>query len=155
MLESFDQISLAKQHNGYSMRWYLFFVRILSILWLILGPLLILSTMSQEVSEIYRGNYQGYFNNSLIGPYNTIVMILFWVGEVILLIARSELKKLSILGWQLIVVFFSINLASSLYTLLTYYQYSPASIIGSVTVPMILHTLNLVYFTKRKSLFIH
>ena len=131
MLESFDQISLAKQLNGYSMRWYLFFVRVLSILWLILGPILFLSTMNQDVFDIYHGSYQNYFNNSLIGPYNSIVMILFWVGEVILLMSRSELKKLSFLGWQLIIIFFSINLASSLYTLLTYYQYSPESIIGS------------------------
>lgn len=155
MLESFDQISLAKQLNGYSMRWYLFFVRVLSILWLILGPILFLSTMNQEVFDIYHGSYQNYFNNSLIGPYNSIVMILFWVGEVILLMARSELKKLSTLGWQLIIIFFSINLASSLYTLLTYFQYSPESIIGSVSVSIILHTLNLVYFTKRRSLFVH
>ena len=98
MLESFDQISLAKQLNGYSMRWYLFFVRVLSILWLILGPILFLSTMNQDVFDIYHGSYQNYFNNSLIGPYNSIVMILFWVGEVILLMSRSELKKLSFLG---------------------------------------------------------
>ena len=155
MLEPFDQISLAKQLNGYSMRWYLFFVRVLSILWLILGPILFLSTMNQEVFDIYHGSYQNYFNNSRIGPYNSIVMILFWVGEVILLMSRSELKKLSTLGWQLIIIFFSINLASSLYTLLTYFQYSSASIIGSVSVPMILHTLNLMYFTKRRSLFVH
>lgn len=155
MLESFDQISLAKQLNGYSMRWYLFFVRVLSILWLILGPILFLSTMNQDVFDIYHGSYQNYFNNSLIGPYNSIVMILFWVGEVILLMSRSELKKLSFLGWQLIIIFFSINLASSLYTLLTYFQYSPESIIGSVSVSIILHTLNLVYFTKRRSLFVH
>ena len=155
MLVSYDQVSLAKQLNGFSMRWYLFFVRILSILWLILGPIFFLSTMNQEVFDIYHGSYQNYFNNSLIGPYNSIVMSLFWISEVILLMARSELKKFSLLGWQLLIIFFSINLASSLYTLLTYYQYSPESIIGSVSVSIILHTLNLVYFTKRRSLFVH
>ena len=141
--------------NGYSMHWYLFFVRVLSILWLILGPINLMSAMSNELYAFYGGSYREYFFNEQYGFYNMVNMIVFWIGEILLFIGRNELKSFSRLSWQLIIAVFSLSLASSLFTLIMFIQLSPPQIIGAVSGPILVHSLNLVYFVKRRSLFVH
>ena len=151
----YEIVKQTKMLNGYSMRWYLFFVRVLSILWLILGPINLMSAVSNELYEFYGGSYQTYFFNEQFGFYNMVIMIVFWIGEILLFIARNELKSFSRLSWQLIIAVFSLSLASSLFTLIMFIRLSPPQIIGAVSGPILVHSLNLVYFVKRRSLFVH
>lgn len=146
----FDQVRASKQLSGKSMRWFLFYVNVLSIFTIIFQPIsmvsLYLSFVSQYVDGI-RPNANGI-----------IFMIVYFlhgiISEVLLIIGRNRLFTFRHSGYAAIMLMFGINiLANIIYVALRVPQITSVMVAVLSMIPFVATSLNIIYFYKRRQLF--
>lgn len=146
-----------------SMKWYKAMINFFIPMWIFFGTIVSLERMFYAVKNYY-GTWGGYFTDSLDGIPNTFNFIIFLFLTGLLIFAYIEIKKFSEFGYKYIMIFFILTI---IYPIIAFLIYLPAYIkadldyssilgqsVGQLIGKAIFFIPNIIYFKKRKQLFV-
>lgn len=145
-----------------SMRWYNFLVKFLLPFWIFYGALDGFSQTSLVVRDYY-GSWDYYMTNPMNGIPNTIALALSAFMIIFLFITWRELKKLTKNGYKYVVIYFLSIIFLPVIVMLIYLpfylkenmDYDFFSMVTDITSKIIISIPTLIYFRKRKFLFVN
>lgn len=146
-----------KQH---SMRWYKALTNFIIPATLILRPIEVFGNLSLQAKQTY-GSWKNYFTDSIDGLPNTLNIMIWLFGMILLLSAYREIKKFTKLGYKCIIAFFIFNICYPIISALIYtpsyakvgINYNYGQVVAQVIINLIVGIPNIIYFKKRKYLF--
>ena len=144
-------------NKPYPMKWYKYLIAFFIPLWLIASPILTYININTRIL-----NYYGNWENYLSELPNILSFSIYLINLLLLLIAYIELRKYSKRGYIVILCFFII---AAIYPILEMFIYAPSYLkaniqfdyvylIGRAFGGSLFYIPNIIYFTKRKHMFI-
>jgi len=143
-----------------SMRWYKALIMFFIPAALIIRPIESLGNLYLNVEQNY-GSWANYFTHPLDGIPNTLNIILWLFGMILLFSAFKGIKKFTELGYKYIMMYFVFN---AIYPIAAALIYTPSYIkagidfnyslsLAQFIANSIISIPNLIYFKKRRHLF--
>jgi vacuolar-type H+-ATPase subunit I/STV1 len=158
--QSFDKGTFTAVKKQPSMKWYKALVRFFIPAALILRPIESVGSLQLNISQYY-GTWQNYFTHPIDGIPNTLNVVLWLLGIILLLFAFIGIREFTDIGYKLIMIYFIFNaiypIASSLIYIPSYikvgldFDYGPT--VAQFIINSIVSIPNLIYFKKRSYLF--
>lgn len=143
-----------------SMKWYKVLVYYFMPASIILSPINVLGNLYITADQYY-GGLKEYFINPADGLSNILYMVVYIAIMVLLIYADTEAKKMTVLGYKLILIFFIVSMIYPVFEVLIYlpvyekanidFNFNPA--IGRLIFNILYGVPNIIYFKKRKHLF--
>lgn len=145
-----------------SMHWFNFLVKFLMPLWIFFSPISMFGQVSSVIRNYY-GSFNYYTTNPIDGFPNTITLVITICMIIFLFISWKELKIFSIKGYKFTIIFFLLTILTPVVTMLVYLpffiktgvNYGFINMFAKVVSASIISVPNLIYFRKRKSLFVN
>jgi vacuolar-type H+-ATPase subunit I/STV1 len=158
--QSFDKGTFIAVKMQPLMKWYKALVRFFIPAALILRPIESVGSLQLNISQYY-GTWQNYFTHPIDGIPNTLNIVLWLLGIILLLFAFIGIREFTDIGYKLIMIYFIFNaiypIASALIYIPSYikvgldFDYGPT--VAQFIINSIVSIPNLIYFKKRSYLF--
>lgn len=146
----------SEETKSLSMKWFNFFTVILMPMWLI-SPIINYMTIYSHMLE-NNFTWSDYFSDSLTGLQNTVSFIMNMLLILILLLSFIEIHKGTDKAYKLLLTYFIYSIVNQIIYSLMYYQigyFSLGTAIGRILGILIFIIPNIIYFKRRKHLFIY
>lgn len=141
---------------GKSMKWFNFFVDYLIWIWIIVGIIQYLIQVSKDIDNTFENSIIKYYTDPIIGTYNVLILIGLIVTTLLCVLTFILLSNYQKNGYFAVIALLIIRPVWPIICYLSILKYIEiTSILVSFMLLAAFSVINIVYFYRRRSIFVN